>query len=339
MLVCTLEDSVALLNTFMKAGTRVGSRNLMMIEGFGREPSPLNIPNSGKSPRRKKKFWEKQNSKVRDKTKDTRYVYVKTKGHSSIGDGRAKRGYKKFQDEEEDLYVLKPPSPTDMCGCNSGKSYRQCCGSLHQTFVAGTDAGATPEQVLRARYTAHKYGLSSFIIDSSHPKNPDYIYHMVEAKATKNSGTKRWQRDILAMSNTYQFKGLEIVDVSTEGDVSNVIFRTLLQENSEEGNYIPIEENAVFLRAGGRWMYQDGETDEPEEAVAREMVEEWPAQGQRDDDTDDLSRPAPIKARLRNPSPKEGLSSPIQRPDRVAASAGLSKETWASPQAAGRHSR
>lgn len=317
-----------------------GPHKLHMIEGFGREPSPLNIPNSGKSPRRKKKFWEKQNSKVRDKTKDTRYVYVKMKGHSSIGDGRAKRGYKKFKDEEEDPNALKPPSPTDPCGCNSGKSYRQCCGTLHQTFVAGSDVEAGPEEVLRARYTAHKYGLPSFIIDSSHPKNPDYIYHMVEAKATKNSGTRRWTRDILAMSNTYHFKGLEVVDVSTEGDVSNVIFRTLLQENNDEANYIPIEENAVFLRAGGRWLYQDGETDEPEEVIAREMVEQWPLQGQSEDDTEDLSRPAPIKARPRNPSPGEGLSGPVQhRPSRVAASAGLSKETWAQPNPAGRHSR
>ena len=37
-----------------------GARSVLKMgaEGFGREPSPLNIPNSGKSPRRKKRYWE-----------------------------------------------------------------------------------------------------------------------------------------------------------------------------------------------------------------------------------------------------------------------------------------
>ena len=317
-----------------------GARSVLKMgaEGFGREPSPLNIPNSGKSPRRKKRYWEQQNEKVRDKTKNKNYVYVKMKGHSSIGDGRAKLGFRK--QEEEDPDRPRPPPPTEPCGCNSGASYRQCCGSLHQTLVVNNN-DFTPEQVLRARYTAHKYALPQYIIESSHPKNPDYIYHMEEAKATKNSGTKRWTRDIMAMSSLYNFAGIEIVDVNTEGDVSNIIFRTLLQENDDNASFIPVEENAVFLRAGGRWLYQDGETEEPEEAVAREMVEEWPMRGKRTtDDTEDLASAAPLRARaVRNPSPDSGLSGPSLRPTRNYKSGGLSKESIPQPGAAGRHSR
>jgi SEC-C motif domain protein len=236
---------------------RIRNMAVVMAEGFGREPSPLNIPNSGKSPRRKKRYWEQQNEKVRDKSKNKNYVYVKMKGHSSIGDGRAKLGFKHMV--EEALDKPKPPSPTDPCGCGSGSRYRQCCGSLHQTLIDNNN-DFSPEQVLRARYTAHKYGLTQYIIESSHPKNPDFIYHMEESKATRNSGTKRWKRDIMTMTELYSFEGIEVVDVKTEGDVSSIIFRTLLQEHNEDANYVPVEENAVFLRAGGRWLYHDGET-------------------------------------------------------------------------------
>ena len=162
---------------------------------------------------------------------------------------------------------------------------------------------------------------------------------MEEAKATKNSGTKRWMRDIFAMSNSYQFEGLEIVNISTEGDVCNVVFRTLLLDKQKEGNYIPIEENSTFLRLGGRWLYQDGESEEPDEDIAREMVEQWPSRGQKVDDTGDLSRPASIGGATSLPSLKNRFITPSQRPDKVAGSAGLSKETWAQPNSVGRHSR
>lgn len=308
-----------------------------LAEGFGREPSPLNIPNSGKSPRRKKKYWEQQNEKVRDKTKNKNYVYIKMKGHSSIGDGRAKLGFRKREEEDPDR--PRPPPPTEPCGCNSGDSYRQCCGSLHQTLVAKNN-DFSPEQVLRARYTAHKYALPQYVIESSHPKNPDYIYHMEEAKATKNSGTRRWSRDITAMSTLYSFEGIEIVDVNTEGDVCNIIFRTLLREKDDAANFIPVEENAVFLRTGGRWLYQDGESEEPEETIARAMVEDWPNRGKRSrDDAEDLANDMPIRTRsVRNPSPDSGLSGPL-RPTRTSKSGGLSKESIPQPGAAGRHSR
>ena len=208
----------------------------------------MNIPNSGKSPRRKKKFWEKQNEKVRDKSKNKNYVYVKMKGHSSIGDGRAKLD--SANGRRKTLINPRPPPPTEPCGCNSGASYRQCCGFLHQSLSVNSN-DITPEQVLRARFTAHKYALPKFIIESSHPKNPDYIYHIEEARATRSSGIKRWSRDIVAMSALYSFEGIEIVNVSIEGDVCNIIFRTLLREKHDNTNFLPIEENAVFLRVGG----------------------------------------------------------------------------------------
>ena len=52
----------------------------------------------------------------------------------------------------------------------------------------------------------------------------------------------------------------------------------------------------MFLRAGGRWLAQDG--GEPEEAVAREMVESGLCVESTTDDTEDLASAAPLRTRV-----------------------------------------
>jgi uncharacterized protein YchJ len=250
-----------------------------MTEGFGREPSPLNIPNSGKSPKRKKTFWETQNFKKRDKTKNKKYVYLNLHGaHSSIGDGRHKlKGFYSDKYSEAEEGAIKLPGPTELCACDSGHTYRQCCGLHHQSLVNvafnGQNEVVGPTDILKARYSAYKYGLSHYVIESSHPKNPDYIKFIQEAQAKKRPGSKRWERVILDMTKKFNFMGLDIVNIDTRGDTSNIIFRTLLQEKEEESTFMAIEERATFLKVAGRWLYLEGETCVPERDVVEKMIE------------------------------------------------------------------
>ena len=135
-------------------------------------------------------------------------------------------------------------TPNSPCGCGSGLEYRQCCGVQH----LGLEQSNTPDQVLRARYTAFKYGIADYIIDSSHPTAEDYQRYMVEARASKRSGSERWKREILQLSHKegLLYLGLEVVSTEVTGDFATVIFRALFRQ--EDGAYMAVEENALFRR-------------------------------------------------------------------------------------------
>ena len=126
------------------------------------------------------------------------------KGHSSIGDGR-----KLGSGRRKKTGQASSSSSNWPCGCNSGAAIASAVVRYTRPVVNNNDG-----EVLRAP-TRHISMPPTVHCGSSHPQNPDYIYHMEEAKATKNSGTKRWTRDIMAMSSLYNFAGIEIVDVNT----------------------------------------------------------------------------------------------------------------------------
>lgn len=60
----------------------------------------------------------------------------------------------------------------ESCPCGSGDPYMKCCGVLHKKLNAFMKA--TPEQVVRARYTAYAKREIDFIIKSTHPKNKSF---------------------------------------------------------------------------------------------------------------------------------------------------------------------
>ena len=81
------------------------------------------------------------------------------------------------------------PHGAQLCTCGSGKTYNDCCGRLHNvvhsphkdigtnavhTVHAAASSSLSPfraEEMLRARYTAYKHGLTDFIIATTHPLN------------------------------------------------------------------------------------------------------------------------------------------------------------------------
>ena len=169
--------------------------------------------------------------------------------------------------------------------------YGDCCKVQH-TGGSGSENN-TPEQVLRARYCAFKHNIADYIIESSHPTAEDYQKYMVEARASKRSGVDRWRREILALNEELglNYALLDIVSSSVKGDVADVIFRALFMQSEEDedkpdgqaskeeeeeeedgGEYYAVEEKAQFLRVGGRWLYQDGQTVVPSEEEAQGMI-------------------------------------------------------------------
>jgi SEC-C motif-containing protein len=171
--------------------------------------------------------------------------------------------------------------PTDKCLCGSSFVYADCCDVYHKGAIP-----STPEKTLRARYSAYALGVPQYIIDSSHSTSPEYLEYMLESQASLKSGVKRWSKDIIKMSNEYQYLGFEVasdpIETTTgKGDSNSkcsLKFRVLFREAT--GALMAVEEESTFLNEGGRWLYVDGETSDPSEEDTTRMKSEWPSRSE-----------------------------------------------------------
>lgn len=71
----------------------------------------------------------------------------------------------------------------ETCPCGSGETYGNCCGKLHRDSNAFK--AATPEQVVRARYSAYAKKQADFLMASTHPLHKDF-----------DTDLKRWKKTI-----------------------------------------------------------------------------------------------------------------------------------------------
>lgn len=108
------------------------------------------------------------------------------------------------------------------CPCGSTATYDACCGPL----LRGERQAATPEELMRSRYTAHVAADAAYLWRTWHPRHrPADAADVVLDPAT------RW-------------RGLEIV--VADGD--RVHFRA-----SHAGGVL--EEDSLFALRAGRWFY------------------------------------------------------------------------------------
>ncbi len=125
------------------------------------------------------------------------------------------------------------------CPCGSNQTYEQCC----EPFIKGIKIASTPEELLRARYTAHVKCEVDFIVSTVAPE---------KREAHDVNGIKKW-----ASESTWD--GLEILKVgsvtpeSTEGTVEFVAnYREKLKK-------IRHHEIAHFKKIEGKWYFDDSE--------------------------------------------------------------------------------
>lgn len=182
--------------------------------------------------------------------------------------------------------------PYAPCACGSKLEYKACCGIQHMT----TPAVNTPESVLRARYTAFATANADYIIASSHPQNDDYQRFMVEARASKRTGTDRWRRDILSAhaAAKLDYLGLAVTHTEVKAGTAEVTFRALFiaegrddehaggaastratAESGDDHDYIAVEEKATFVKSGERWYFLSGVTAAADEDAAEAMIRDW----------------------------------------------------------------
>lgn len=123
-----------------------------------------------------------------------------------------------------------PPRTTRPCPCGLPASYGDCCGALHQ----GRTAAATPEALMRSRYSAFAVGDTRYLLDTWHPSTRP-------ASLDRDPAT-RWVRlEVLSATGGTAFH--------TEGTVD---FRAHYLNGGTRG---VLAEHSRFLRDGGAWRY------------------------------------------------------------------------------------
>ncbi|MCW8327516.1 SEC-C domain-containing protein [Photobacterium sp. SDRW27] len=132
------------------------------------------------------------------------------------------------------------PTPTQLCPCGSQKELANCCQPIHQVPTRAQH----PEQLMRARYSAHVLGLVDFVVATYHPSCEAEQY-----------------REAIADSVHSQWLGLEVIssEIADNGE-GFVEFKAYYQDGEEE---FCLHERSRFLRepAGNemQWYYIDGE--------------------------------------------------------------------------------
>ena len=121
------------------------------------------------------------------------------------------------------------------CPCRSKKSFRECCS----VYINGQALPATPEALMRSRYTA--YSLA----------NINYIMETMKGRAIENYDKEEAQ----TWAKRVRWLGLDVLNTKTDALKGWVEF---IAHYSDQGIKQKIEEVSEFHFEDGRWFYVDG---------------------------------------------------------------------------------
>jgi len=94
---------------------------------------------------------------------------------------------------------------------------------------------------MRSRYSAYALHLAEYIINSTHPNNPDYT-----------DETAIWKQSILEFCQNTQFLGLKISEFIDGEEVAYVTFEANL-------SHTILREQSCFLKVAEKWLYESGD--------------------------------------------------------------------------------
>ncbi|EGU38113.1 hypothetical protein VII00023_19294 [Vibrio ichthyoenteri ATCC 700023] len=136
------------------------------------------------------------------------------------------------------------------CPCGNPINYEQCCQPVHLDH----HQAQTPEQLMRARYSAHVKGLVDFVVATYHPS--------CEAEA---------QREAIADSVNSHWLSLEVLgsEAGHNQEEGFVTFQAYFEQEEQE---FCLEERSRFVRENDLWYYIDGEYAEQDEEPQDERL-------------------------------------------------------------------
>ncbi len=124
----------------------------------------------------------------------------------------------------------------DTCPCQSGLTYADCCQPIH----LDPRQAKIPEQLMRARYSAHVLRLLDFVIDTYHPSCQAHL-----------------ERDAIIDSINGEWLGLEVVRTwfANHDNEGFVHFKAFYAANQQK---CCLEEQSRFVKEQQQWFYIDG---------------------------------------------------------------------------------
>ena len=126
---------------------------------------------------------------------------------------------------------MTEPTP---CPCGSGKPYSDCCEPL----ISGAQTAASPEALMRSRYTAYTLGRGDYLHETWHPT------------------TRRGELDL---GEPVSWLGLKILRTEDGGVTDSRGLVEFVARYRVEGRAHRLHEISRFQRRRGRWVYVDGE--------------------------------------------------------------------------------
>jgi SEC-C motif-containing protein len=135
------------------------------------------------------------------------------------------------------------------CPCDSGKPYSDCCG----LFIACNNSPATPEELMRSRYTAYTQA------------NIEYIMLTMRAPASNNfdaEAARKWAQKV-------KWIKLEIKKTSIHNTIGYVEFVAYF---NEENTMKTMHELSEFHLDKGKWYYVDGKNSKPTSSIAHPKI-------------------------------------------------------------------
>jgi SEC-C motif-containing protein len=125
---------------------------------------------------------------------------------------------------------------SELCRCFSGQTYELCCKPFHTEQKL-----PNPTQLMRSRYCAYALGKIDYIIQTTHPDNPQ-IEKPIEV----------WKKRMQHFCDQTEFVGLQILSHEDGVETAYVTFRAGLIQNHQDASFT---ERSKFLKHEGRWKY------------------------------------------------------------------------------------
>lgn len=134
------------------------------------------------------------------------------------------------------------------CPCGLKPTYKDCCGK----FISGKALPATPEELMRSRYTAYTRGEMDYIVSTMQPPASDHF---------DVEDSKSW-------SERVKWLGLEVISAETQGSRGMVEFRAHFSEKENDQPQF-LHERSEFKCLDGRWFYTNAQFPQTPVRVTR----------------------------------------------------------------------
>jgi SEC-C motif-containing protein len=97
---------------------------------------------------------------------------------------------------------------------------------------------------MRSRYSAYVLGKVDYIIETTHPRNPNF-----------NTDTGAWKEEITLFCKNTIFHKLEILKTEKVGFDGYVTFRATISQEDKDLSFV---EESRFRKEDGLWLYREG---------------------------------------------------------------------------------